>query len=446
MARKATGSVVERRTQEGIVYALRFRALGQRRYVTLGTAAEGYTRKRAEDELERTMAQVRLGIWRPDDEAAADPKPAELRDPTFHEYASEWFELERYRKGWAAKTITGYTYHLSHQLLPFFGPKRLSEITPKMIDTYTAAMRRAREDGRHNMSDRTLNDGLTRLAQILEAAVEDEEIALDRNPASSRKRRIRTGKPKRALLDRASQLEALLEAAKQVDRNPRLRKRRGLPRAYTMVLVLAFTGLRLSEFLALEWRDIDLANRRLIVRESKTDAGRLRYIGLFPLVLDALAEYKAWFPNARPTDLVWPSRAGTQMLQSNFRTRIYGPVVRTANATLAAVGEPPLPEHLSPHGMRRTFASVMYALRYPETTTMASLGHASSALTLEVYARPIDEVDRKRIARLVGVDAPTPWSEPMGTTNPLSAQMAPEPAESSLIPDFAPDAPESEIR
>jgi hypothetical protein len=47
MARRSTGQVVERKRSRGTVYALRFIAGGERQYVTLGTAEEGWSRRRA---------------------------------------------------------------------------------------------------------------------------------------------------------------------------------------------------------------------------------------------------------------------------------------------------------------------------------------------------------------------------------------------------------------
>src|SRR3954452_12453646 len=93
MARRATGQVVEKKRARGTVYALRFRAYGERRYVTLGSSDDGWTRKRAHVELANVLADVRRGIWRPPE----PPPVVELpRDPTFHEFASDW---------WAAKKL-----------------------------------------------------------------------------------------------------------------------------------------------------------------------------------------------------------------------------------------------------------------------------------------------------------------------------------------------------
>jgi hypothetical protein len=79
MARRSTGQVVERRRSRGTVYALRFYAGTERHYVTLGTAEEGWNRRRAEDELAATMAAVRSSSWRP-----PEPVTAPEAEPTFH--------------------------------------------------------------------------------------------------------------------------------------------------------------------------------------------------------------------------------------------------------------------------------------------------------------------------------------------------------------------------
>ncbi len=115
MARKATGQVIVRERAHGRSYALRFRAYGKRRFLTLGTDSEGWTRQRAEEELENVLADVRRGIWTPHEpERHQEPEP----EPTFHEFASEWFE--RHRREVRASTAEAIEWRLSYVLLPFF--------------------------------------------------------------------------------------------------------------------------------------------------------------------------------------------------------------------------------------------------------------------------------------------------------------------------------------
>jgi hypothetical protein len=78
MARPATGQVVVRERRTGRMFALRFRAYGDRQYVTLGTDAEGWTQQRAEVELQNVLADVRRGVWRP---PHPEPAPPPVADP-----------------------------------------------------------------------------------------------------------------------------------------------------------------------------------------------------------------------------------------------------------------------------------------------------------------------------------------------------------------------------
>lgn len=116
MSEKAAGQVLELDRKGGRTFALRFRAYGKRRYMTLGTAEDGWSRRRAEDELANVLADVRRGIWRPDElPQAKEPTP----EPTLHEFASEWLHGLR-SEGLSENTLLDYTWQLSNHLLPFF--------------------------------------------------------------------------------------------------------------------------------------------------------------------------------------------------------------------------------------------------------------------------------------------------------------------------------------
>src|SRR4051812_47358708 len=83
MPKAPTGGVVEKTTSRGTSFALRFRALGERRFLHLGYASEGWTRARADEELQNVLADVRRALWQPP--AEPQPAPAAHQIPTFHE-------------------------------------------------------------------------------------------------------------------------------------------------------------------------------------------------------------------------------------------------------------------------------------------------------------------------------------------------------------------------
>lgn len=116
MPRAATGQVIRR--QSG-AWALRFRAYGQRRYLTLGTAADGWSYTTARIELQNTLADVRRGIWSP-----VKPQPERLpdSDPRFRDFATNWLQMSQ--PEWEPKTVSDYEWQLVHHLLPFFGDHR----------------------------------------------------------------------------------------------------------------------------------------------------------------------------------------------------------------------------------------------------------------------------------------------------------------------------------
>lgn len=399
MARQATGQVVERERKGGTVYALRFRAYGQRQYVTLGSAADGWSRRKAEAELTLTLAQVERGTWQ-----APSPAPVApiVTAPSFHEFASGWFD--GIAPELADKTRTRYRWQLTNHLLPFFAGHTLAAITVEEVDRYRRA--KVREG---SLSAASINETITRLAQILEEAVEYGH--LPRNPARGRRRRLKGSKPAAVWLDRADQIAALLDAAGQLEGQARA-DRRGIGRR-ALLATMALGGLRVGELCALRWRHVDLAAGRLRVVDSKTDAG-VRLVDLLPALRDELLAHKAASARTGADELVFPTLGGRARDPNNVRERVLRPALERANANLEHAGRAPLPEGVTCHKLRHTFASVLVALGEDPRYVMAQLGHTDPAFTLRLYTHAMrrDDGERDRLRALVeGVD----WA-PVGTT------------------------------
>ncbi len=77
------------------------------------------------------MADVERGVWRPPE---SQPTAETNLDPTFHEFASEWFEGAKGE--WREKTRLDYQWQLANHLLPFFRNHLLGQITVREIDRY----------------------------------------------------------------------------------------------------------------------------------------------------------------------------------------------------------------------------------------------------------------------------------------------------------------------
>jgi integrase len=434
MGRPATGQVVVDKRPKSPTFALRFRADGERQYKRLGSAAEGWTRQTAEEELEKVLAEVKLGIYKP---STVEPIAEPTADPTFHEFSSQW--LAANEGSWRPKTIEDYEWQLSYHLLKFFQHHPLSRITIAEVDRYrtakvaeSAKLARAQEqwqervvkaqkieDGAQRretvrelngerpprpLSAGSINKTLITLSQILEVAVEYEIIT--RNPAKGKRRRLKASKPPPVWLDRAEHISALLDAAGELDREAPPDRKHIERRALLSVLV--FAGLRIGELVDLLWRDVDLHAGKITVRASKTDAG-IRTVEVLPVLHDVLIALKAT-RDPSPQDRVFPTTTGGPQNPSNIRQRVLAPAVKRANEHLLEAGEAPLPEAITPHKLRHTFASLLVALErdldIDSGVVMDQLGHTDPAFTWRVYRHGMrrEAASKQALRELVGLN------------------------------------------
>ena len=125
-----------RRWKGGRGYALRFHAYGRRQYLTLGSEHDGWSQKRAREELENVMADVRRGLWVEPEKKPRVEVPAVVRDThdetiLFGPFA---IDLVESRRGQVSNSqIEHQLWGLSH-LLPHFAETPLYEIDVRMVD------------------------------------------------------------------------------------------------------------------------------------------------------------------------------------------------------------------------------------------------------------------------------------------------------------------------
>jgi integrase len=363
MARPATGQVIERRGERGLVYALRFRAYGRRRYLTLGGPEEGWTRELAETELSNVLADVRRGLWRDEADLGDKGGPVTRLVPTFGEFASGWLE-DRKADGLRERTVEHHEWTTGH-LLDWFGRMRLDEIDIEAVDRYKRGKLAEGE-----LSANSVNRTISGLSLILEYAIEAGHIAS--NPAAGRRRRLTGSAPRRTWLW-PEQLPAILHAADE----------RYGGRGRPLVGVLAGPGLRISEALALTWHDVNLARAEIIIRRAKTEAGE-RTVAVAPALLDELKEWKARTRFAAPSDYVFPTSQGKRDGRSNVTRRLLRPVVEAANRELERLGIPTI-DALTLHGLRRGAAMLSEATGATASETAGQLGHKTPSITTSVY-------------------------------------------------------------
>src|SRR5262249_35386098 len=134
----------------------------------------------------------------------------------------------------------------------------------------------------------------------------------------------------------------------------------------------------------------------------KGDGGRRR-VRVGGGVRDELLAVRA--DGARTLDqdaYVFPTRSGRRLPPENFRKRVLAPAVKRGDENLAKRGRPPLPVKLTPHSLRRTFASLLYALGESPPVVMQEMGHTDPALALRIYAQAIRRTEAEQAALVEG--------------------------------------------
>lgn len=177
----------------------------------------------------------------------------------------------------------------------------------------------------------------------------------------------------------------------------------GRDRLGPAILTLLGTGLRRGELLGLTWRDVDLENGVLRVRENlvelrkgprrqepKSEASR-REVPLPRLVAEALRRHKERMEREgsyRPDGPVFCTSKGTEIHPRNFN-RKFEQLRKRAGL-----------EGVSPHVLRHTFATRLLELGQDLKVVQELLGHSQISVTADTYAHVTERLKRQAADRL----------------------------------------------
>ncbi len=278
----------------------------------------------------------------------------------FGEYAEVWFRGLVLKP----KTVAGYRSLLDSRILPTFTNIELRRITPDLLRSWIADMA---EDG---LSASRMAQAKRVISAVLSQAVTDGLIG--RNPASVVK------------VPRTVEREPRYLTAEQVTDLAETCERR-MAGAGVLVKVLAYSGLRWGEAVALRGDQVDVLRRRVHVRESATlvngelvwgppKSHRARTVVIPQFLADELA------PLVSGDQLVFMSPNGQPLRSPNFLRRVWQP----------AVAEHGLGD-LVPHDLRHTAASLAISAGASVKAVQRMLGHSSAQLTLDRYSHLYDD-------------------------------------------------------
>ena len=333
--------------------------IGQvRRWQVLGSLADFPTRREAQALLDERLRAVNAGASRPESSIAFG---------TFVEEQWKALVLPTFK----ASTQHGYKTVLNVHVLPAWRDWRLRDIERLAIQQWVA------DKFRQQTGWQVVRNAWVLLSSILETAV--EYGYLQSNPARGVKFPQKGLKEKPAIItgeDLARLLKQLVEPYQ------------------TMVTLIAATGLRIGELLALRWSALDLEVGTLAVRESVFEGTfqapkTLKAVRTIPLgrhAVAALKSHRERVTRTAPADLVFGNRSGKPLRESKVLRNVLQPA-----AQKAGLGR------VTWHQFRHIHSSLLNDLKVPVKIAQEQLGHASISTTLNIYTHVVEASHREAV-------------------------------------------------
>jgi integrase len=277
--------------------------------------------------------------------------------PTVAEYSRQW--LQAHRAHLTVGTFYDYGLLIKKQIAgTALGAMALDQVKRGDVERWMVELQEARS------GPRRVNMALARLRTVFRMA-EGESLIAD-NPV----RLVHSLREPRAAIDPFTlrETEALLRAAAA-----------GTERAFVATLLLA--GLRPSEALGLQWRDVDLRRNLISVRRGRTrwGSGMTKTVASEREVDMAarLAGELAAIPVARRLgDYVFSGPRGAELDWNNFRQRNWRRLLRRAGVRMRP-----------PYQCRHTYAATLLAEGANPHYVAHQMGHSTLAMVIRHYAR-----------------------------------------------------------
>lgn len=280
------------------------------------------------------------------------------------------------QRSFEKSTIRGYLSAINFYLKPNFGHIRLADLTSPDVKNWIASL---------DISEKRINNVLIPLRTIFSDAYSDELI--DKNPMLRVKNLpVKTDEPNPLT---PAEAEAILKELP--------------PEGKNLIQFAIWTGLRTSELIALEWRDVDfeaglIRVRRAIVnkhaKQPKTKSGE-RDVKIFPPTLEALLNQKQFTFSEKAQVFSNPQTKKAWSTDAQIRRTLWIPALKKANVT-----------YRTPYQTRHTYASTLLSLGENPMWVAGQMGHKDWAMIHRVYGRWIPDVDKS-----AGSKTMAKWSE-----------------------------------
>lgn len=287
-------------------------------------------------------------------------KPPEVQPLTFRQFVESRWKAYTVTANLQPSTIDCYNSLLKIHLLPRFGEMLLKDIKPMHVSECLESL--------HRKAANTLLSIYSLLRQMFDLAWQYDLI--EQSPVRPKLHRPDVAKVEKPTLD-PKQIRALLDNLGEQER--------------VFGLLVATTGIRLNEGLALRWMDFKETSHTITVahtlyhqqvKSPKTESSR-RTIRLHPAISQILALHREQSAFQGDEDFIFCRASGEPLYDTTMRNRLY-------RAMDAAEIKRVKGKH-GYHIFRHTAASLLYAKSRDLKLVQGLLGHANLATTSNTY-------------------------------------------------------------
>lgn len=328
--------------------------------------AKTFDRKRdASAFLDRVGSALQAGVY-------VDPKAGRI---TVGDFSEKWLETLGHLK---PTTRASYVSTLEVHVLPRWRTTPLSRVEHEDVAAWVSRMV---AEGR---SPAIVAKAHRVLSLMLALAVRGRRLTT--NPADE-VRLPRMRKPDKRFLthEQVAQLASAAGSDWEADEGLVVA---GRAQDRALVLVMAYCGLRWGEATALRASRVDLMRRRLEIAEAVSEVNgsltwgspkghKRRSVPVPKFVAEILTEVMA---GRTGEDLVFTTSRGAVLRRSNWRRDVFDRATSAVDL-----------EGLTPHELRHTAASLAVQAGANVKAVQRMLGHASAAMTLDVYSGLFDD-------------------------------------------------------
>lgn len=348
-------SIYKRMNKDGTAsYVVRYRQNGRHRSCSFATKKDASAYE----------AQVKLA------RRGGTLRELDAGKTLLHVFGEQWWNTH-VKPNLARATQEKYANSWNTRVLPQFGETPMREITPRAIMEWQAEMQKS------GMKAPAIKQAINTLQACLQLAVVWGEIQTNpcrevRKPSAKRTRAVRPVTPIEVERIRAHMIE------------------KGQHRDATFVSVLAYSGMRPGEALALSWEHIRqntiLVERATAYGEIKsTKTSKIRSVKLLPALRHDLNEWQLRSEHAG--GLIFPGSEANKP----WSREAYKSWERRAFKTAAvAIGR----DDATPYSLRHSFASLLIREGKSIVEVAAQLGHAPT-MTLDTYAHVFADLDEE---------------------------------------------------